>query len=294
MADESLSDMVKDKIGAFQVVRSLGKGLMGEVYLGMTSDNVHSAIKIIDYRHVKKLADATKVEHDVKDDAIMKISIKNDPKLQDYFVMDFLEVRPVSRRIVGPYGHDRLLDVFVTVARALEKAHAADLVHGNIKPSNILIRRSPKSLLPFVNDFGLEYVWDEEYFTGERILASVPYMAPERIQSLVPHALEGEALGAYGPTSDVYSLAVVLCEALTGKTLFAETDEVEGICDSKRTPRFQLIAVTHPSRKIDIKALNELVTRSLSFQASERPSMAEFAEALEGCRVPKENMFSFD
>jgi serine/threonine protein kinase len=292
--EESISSLVKDKIGAFKVVRSLGKGIMGEVFLGMTSDNVHNAIKIIDYNVVNKLADAVKVEHDIKDDAIMKISIRNDPKLQDYFVMDFLEVRPISRKIVGPYGHTRILELFCTVAAAMEKAHAADLIHGNIKSTNILVRRSPKSLLPFVNDFGLDYIWNEDYFDSDRILSCVPYMSPEKMKALIPGTLADDDVGEVSPKSDVYSLAVVICEALTGKLLFADTDEVEGIADSKRTPRFQLIAVTHPSRKIDIKTLNDLVTRGLSFAQDDRPSMKEFAEGLEACKVPKEKMFSFD
>jgi serine/threonine protein kinase len=294
MAEESIADMVKDKIGAFKVVRSLGRGLMGEVFLGMTSDNVHNAIKVIDWNRVKRLETAVKFENEIKDDALMQISIKNDAKLQDYFVMDFLEVRPVSRKIVGPYGHTLIMDTFVTAAKALAKAHAAGVIHGNLKSTNLLIRRSPRSLMPFVNDFGLEYIWDRDVFTGDAALASIPYMAPEKIKFFEPDAVADD-LPEPGPAGDVYSLAVVLCEALTGKLLFSESDQIEDIVEGKRNPRFQLIAVTHPSRKIDIGALNELVNRCLSFNPADRPAgMEELAEALEGCKVPREKMYTFD
>lgn len=295
MPEENISDLVKDKIGAFKVVRSLGKGLMGEVFLGMTSDNVHNAIKVINYRVVKKLTTAVKFEKEIKDDALMLISIRSDPKLQDYFVMDFLEVRPACRKVVGPYGHTKTIEAFVTMARAVDKAHKAGAVHGNIKSSNVLIRRAGKNLMPFVNDFGLEYVWDKDYFQGERISACLPYMSPEKIKAFVPDTLADVDTGPVGPRSDVYSLAVVLIETLTGKLLFSDTEDVEGIIDGKRNPRIQLISVTHPSRKIDIRGLNELLARSVSFDAKQRPSgMKEFADALEKCKVPREKMFTFD
>ncbi len=295
MPQEAISDLVKDKIGAFKVVRSLGKGLMGEVFLGMTGDNVHNAIKVINYKLVKKLTTAVKFEKEIKDDAIMQISIRTDPKLQDYFVMDFLEVRPVSRKVAGPYGHTKILEIFIAMAKALEKAHKGGAVHGNIKSSNVLIRRSGKNLMPFINDFGLEYVWDKDFFQGDNVSACLPYMSPEKIKAFVPDVMANDKTGDVGPQADVYSLAVVMVETLTGKLLFSDTDDIEGIIDSKRNPRIQLISVTHPSRKIDIKALNDLMGRSLSFDRKDRPSgMKEFAEALEKCRVPKEKMFTFE
>jgi len=288
---EGMSDLVKDKIGAFKITRSLGAGLMGEVFQGTTGDNVYYAIKVINPKVVRKLDSAIQFEGEISGDNIMKIQVKQDPKIGTYFLMDFLEVRPLTFKTVRARGHRVVLDLFKTIAGAVKEVHDKGVLHGNIKATNVLVRRAGKDLMPFVNDFGLEYIYDKDYFAGDHFREAFTSMAPERINQLVPGTLP-EAPEP-GPSSDVYSLAVVLCEALVGKRLFWEAEDFSDLMERKRDPRFQIIAVTHPSRKIDIRKFNDLIGKSLSFDPSARPqSMDAFAEQLEECRVPPEKMYS--
>ena len=292
MADaEVAAEQIRDKIGAFKITRSLGKGLMGECVQGTTGDNVYYAIKVINQKVAKKLDSAIRFEGEITGDNVMKIQVKTDPKLGFYFLMDFLEVRPVGFKTMKGRGHVAILDLFSTIAKAIGQVHAKGVVHGNIKATNILVRPSGKSLMPFVNDFGLEYIWDKDYFSGERFQDAFSSMAPEKIAEIIPGSMNGAP--KVGPATDVYSLAAVLCDALTGKRLFWDSENAEDLILKKRDPRFQLIAVTHPARKIDIKAMNDLMARCLSFDPSKRPqTMQAFSEGLEACRVPPDKMYS--
>ncbi|MHC4779159.1 MAG: protein kinase domain-containing protein [Planctomycetota bacterium] len=288
---ESIQDLVKDKIGAFKITRSLGAGLMGEVFQGSTGDKVYNAIKVINQKVARKLDSAIKFEGEIEGDNIMKIQVKSDPKLGFYFLMDFLEVRPLTFKSVRGRGHTAVLDLFKTVADSVAAVHAKGVIHGNIKATNVLVRRAGKALMPFVSDFGLEYVYEKDYFTGERFQEAFSSMAPEQINALVPGTWEGAP--EPGPAADVYGLACVLCDALTGKRLFGDADDFPELMEKKKDPRFQIIAVTHPSRKIDIKRFNELIGRALSFDPASRPkTMEAFAEDLEACRVPPDKVYS--
>ncbi|MHC5081280.1 MAG: serine/threonine protein kinase [Planctomycetota bacterium] len=286
-----ISDLVKDKIGAFKITRSLGTGLMGEVFQGTTGDNVYYAIKVINPKVARKLDSAILFEGEISGDNLMKIQVKQDPKLGFYFLMDFLEVRPLTFKAVRGRGHTAVLDLFKNLTDAMSIVHAKGVIHGNLKATNVLVRRAGKGLMPFVNDFGLEYIYDKEYFTGDRFSEAFGAMAPEKINTIIPGAWDGAP--EPGPAADVYSLAVVLVEALTGKRLFGESDEIAELIERKRDPRFQIIAVTHPARKIDIRRFNEFMGKALSFDPAERPStMESFSEGLEACRVPPEKVYS--
>ncbi|MCU0724134.1 MAG: protein kinase [Planctomycetes bacterium] len=291
---QGISDLVKDRIGSFKITRSLGAGLMGEVFQGTETSvtpPIYYAIKVVNPKVARKTDSAILFEKEIADDNIMKIQIKPDPKLGFYFLMDYLEVRPLTHKSTRPRGHTGLLDLFQTISKALAKVHAKGVIHGNLKATNLLVRRAGKDLMPFISDFGLDYVWDKDYFAGDRFTEAFASMAPERIAQVIPGSVAGSP--APGPAADVYSLAVVLCDALTGKRLFGEAESLEDLLERKRDPRFQLIAVTHPSRKIDIKGLNDLIGKSLAFDAGKRPKTVQaFAEALEACRVPPDKMVS--
>ena len=90
------------------------------------------------------------------------------------------------------------------------------------------------------------------------------------------------------PASDLYSLVVVLCEALTGRALYDEEDmsDLASLVKAKQSKRFRLVAVNHPSASMDVKRLNALMNRCLAFDASERPqSVEEFAGELAAARL---------
>lgn len=112
----------------------------------------------------------------------------------------------------GPLEPERAVHLLGQVAEALDAAHAAGIVHRDVKPHNILIEGERA----YLSDFGLAKAYAETGpGSGASIVGTVEYMAPEQWR--------GERVG---PGADVYALGCVLYEALTGVVPYArkETD----------------------------------------------------------------------
>jgi DNA-binding beta-propeller fold protein YncE/predicted Ser/Thr protein kinase len=112
----------------------------------------------------------------------------------------------------GPLPPDRALDLLGQVAEALDAAHAAGIVHRDVKPHNILVEGDRA----YLSDFGLAKALDESGASSSAsVVGTAQYMSPEQWQ--------GDPVG---PAADVYSLGCVLYEALTGIPPFerAESD----------------------------------------------------------------------
>ncbi|MDT7602253.1 MAG: eukaryotic-like serine/threonine-protein kinase, partial [Acidobacteriota bacterium] len=208
------------RLGAYKIVRELGRGGMGAVYLAERADSVFRrsvAIKLIkrgmdtdfvlrrfrnerqilatlDHPHIAKLLDGGTTEEGLP-----------------YFVMEFIEGQPVyqycdERRLTLP----ERLRLFAQVCDAVHYAHRSHVIHRDIKPSNIMVTPAgtPKLL-----DFGIAKVLNPEMAaditldpTGTAMLLMTPeYAAPEQVC--------GQLIT---PATDVYSLGVLLYELLTG------------------------------------------------------------------------------
>ncbi|HET8566432.1 MAG TPA: protein kinase [Solirubrobacterales bacterium] len=102
----------------------------------------------------------------------------------------------------GPLPPDRALDLLGQVAAALDAAHAAGIVHRDVKPHNILVEGDRA----YLSDFGLAKAFDESGGAGSSsVVGTAHYMSPEQWR--------GDSIG---PAADVYSLGCVLYEAITG------------------------------------------------------------------------------
>jgi streptogramin lyase len=117
----------------------------------------------------------------------------------------------------GPLPPERATALLGQVAAALDAAHAAGIVHRDVKPHNVLVEGERA----YLSDFGLAKAIDESAASTASVVGTAAYMSPEQWR--------GEAAG---PPADIYSLGCVLFEAVTGVVPYARAD-----ADPESTPR---------------------------------------------------------
>ena len=114
-------------------------------------------------------------------------------------------------RAEGPLPPAQAVELLGQVADALDAAHAAGIVHRDVKPHNILLEGDGRA---YLSDFGLaKALGDSGVLSGASIVGTVEYMSPEQWRGR-----------SVGPAADVYSLGCVLYEALTGIAPYARED----------------------------------------------------------------------
>jgi eukaryotic-like serine/threonine-protein kinase len=126
-----------------------------------------------------------------------------------YMVMEYVDGKNLKEYIreKGPLPVSEAVQITRQIADALQQAHAAGVVHRDIKPQNILFSHDGKVK---VTDFGIAIAGDGVTVTvGDEIIGSVQYISPEQARG-----------GVAGKQSDLYSLGVVLYEMVTGKVPF--------------------------------------------------------------------------
>jgi serine/threonine protein kinase len=140
-----------------------------------------------------------------------------------YLVMEFLGGDSLAERLArtGPLPVPQVLDVLVPICRVLAHAHSVDVIHRDVKPSNILLCREGGHEVVKLIDFGIAKVLDEstpggiQNLTATGLLMGTPnYMAPERFLDQ-----------PYDGRSDVFSVGVIAFEMLMGRRPFADLGE---------------------------------------------------------------------
>ena len=194
---------------------------------------------------------------------------------QDYLVMELVSGPTLSERLRRvPLDHAPAPRVGRDLAEALAGVHAQGVIHRDIKPGNILLA-SPDALEaddcggPAVKltDFGIARLIDGTRLTMTgQTLGTVLYLSPEQAR--------GEALA---PSSDIYSLGLVLIECLTGRPAFEGTTTESAIARLVSPPRIP--------DDIDPE-LAALLTRMTLMTPDERPSADEVATALAALASP--------
>lgn len=132
-----------------------------------------------------------------------------------YLVMELIEGVNLKEQLAlhGPMAPEDAFPIAIQVCRALQAAHAHGFIHRDIKPQNILLDPSGLAKL---TDFGIVHIPRAQGFTTSgMVLGTADYISPEQAQ--------GEPLG---PTTDIYSLGVVLYEMLTAVLPFEGTTPV--------------------------------------------------------------------
>jgi serine/threonine protein kinase len=252
--------------GPYELQALLGVGGMGEVYRAYDSAKDRTvAVKLL---RAEMSADAGFQERFRRESRIAA-------RLQEPHVIpvhDFGEINGVlyiDMRLVegdnvhavlsqnGPLDPARAASIVGQVAAALDAAHASGLVHRDVKPENVLL--TPNDFAYLV-DFGIAHLGGESGLTSAgAAIGSCAYMAPERFTG-----------GRVGPAADVYSLACLLYECLTGAPPFptGELSQLMGSHVMSPPPR---PSVTRPSVGT---AFDAVITRGMAKQPEDRFSSA--------------------
>jgi serine/threonine-protein kinase len=187
--------------------------------------------------------------------------------------MELLDGEDLSRLVEreGPQSERRTVHILQQIAAALGEAHAAGLVHRDVKPENVMLcTRGNVPDFVKVLDFGLvkdvATTGDVKLTSEKSITGSPLYMAPECI--LAPETV--------GPAADSYALGCVAYLLLTGKPPFGGSNVV-AICTGHIHGVPEAPSLLAPSLS---PALEALVLRCLAKDPGQRPSMAELSELL--------------
>ncbi|HEY8090449.1 MAG TPA: serine/threonine-protein kinase, partial [Polyangiaceae bacterium] len=196
-----------------------------------------------------------------------------------YIIMEFLEGKNLNQTVrgEGPFPMERALPILIAVCGALDEAHKAGIIHRDLKPENIfLVQSSVQRDYPKVLDFGLAKVGERQMRPGSVILTQegMVFGTPEFMS---PEQAQGKALT---PASDIYSLAVILYEVLTGKLPFdakSAMDYIQLHVTGKPYPLSQRV----PGRTFP-PLLGQIMDRALAKRSEDRyVSAADFAQAMQ-------------
>ncbi|MFI7700519.1 glycoside hydrolase family 6 protein [Nonomuraea sp. NPDC049480] len=253
------------QIGGHRVIRRLGAGGMGIVYLAESRSRRLVAIKVI-HRHLagdpefrrrfrREVATARRVAR-FSTAPVLEADLDGDTA---YVVTEYVPGPTLYRAVKewGPMSGSELEGLAMSTAVALGAIHAAGVVHRDLKPSNVLL--SPVG--PKVIDFGLAFAADSTTLsvTG---MGTPAYMSPEQVRGLT-----------LSPASDVFAWGGVVVFAATGRPPFGSGAGHE-----------VLYRVVHDDPVLPPLGgvLDELVWRALSKDPAARPTAGDLVEALGG------------
>lgn len=250
------------RIGAYRITGILGRGGMGLVYAAERDDGQfeqHAAIKVVEG------GERFQTRFQRERQILARLSHPNIARLLDggttsegmpYFVMERVEAaKPLDRYCEGLTPR-QVVALFLPICRALGYVHANLVVHGDLKPGNILIGANGT---PKLVDFGIARVMGEAAEQTRTVALTLNYASPEQVM--------GEPLTT---ATDVYGLASVLYRCLTGATALDVTDR----------PLAEAVAIVRerdPRPAMEVRAavgedLSRILAKALSKAPGERYS----------------------
>jgi serine/threonine protein kinase len=262
------NNLTGQKVAGCQVVKKLGQGAMGTVYLAEQLNlQRRIALKVLDPKYSRDLVYIERFEREAR--ASAKLVHYNVVQVYDfgrfgetyYILNEFVEGSTVQDLIDenGPFLPDEAVDIVLQTARGLAAAEQAGIVHRDIKPENIMI--DTESVVK-ITDFGLaKAVQDEAGATQAGIIVGTPfYMSPEQAKGL-----------ELDTRSDLYSLGVTFFHMVTGQLPFDGESVISVLLKhiSGERPDPSEVNPAVPS------AVSRLILRLMAREPEDRPGSAQ-------------------
>ena len=259
LVDEE-KQMSARQFGAYRVIRELGRGGLGAVYLATRADEEYR--KDVAIKVVKRGLDTDDilVRFRAERQILAQLDHSNIARLIDagstedgvpYFVMEYVAGEPISSYCeTHQLSTKERLELFRVVCSAVTYAHQHLVIHRDIKPSNILVTEDGQ---PKLLDFGIAKVLHADHalavqtVTGARVMTP-EYASPEQVRGL-----------AISTSTDIYSLGVLLYELLTGQKpyrLTSRTSEEISRAVIQQTPRRPSTALENAAANRNSKIQN--------------------------------------
>lgn len=210
-------------LGRYKLLGHIGSGGMSSVYLAEhTKMHDYRAIKVLPPSKLSKSSYLARFQQEAK--AIASLNHPNIVRAYDidnqgdthYIVMEFVDGEDLQTIVKkkGPIAFELVADYVAQAARGLQHAHDSGLIHRDVKPANVLIRKDGRVKLL---DLGLALFTDEDKASltidhNDKVLGTADYLAPE--QALNSHGVDHRA--------DLYGLGCTMYYMLTGSPPFPE------------------------------------------------------------------------
>lgn len=219
---ENLPDLVGRSLSHYRVLGRLGKGGMGEVFLAEDRRlGRRAALKILppelaaERRHLERFQREARSVASLNHPNIVTLYSVEETEGLHFLVMELIEGETLAEILsAGRLPLPRLLSITIPLLEALEAAHACGVIHRDLKPQNVMVRRDGQVK---ILDFGLARQHPQEDLAepeaeltrSGQVVGTTPYMSPEQIAG---HPLDHR--------SDLFSLGVMLYEMATGRRPF--------------------------------------------------------------------------
>ncbi|ACL05449.1 serine/threonine protein kinase [Desulfatibacillum aliphaticivorans] len=204
------------KIGRFKILKVLGKGAQGVVYLAQDPNlGREVAIKTLDaYRNIslekrERLIKEAKTVSKLKHPNVAPLYEAGSHGDRPYLVFEHIEGRPLKEILAQekPLKVSRAVKLMIKILAGIGSAHKAGIIHKDLSPNNIMVEEDDT---PRIMDFGISIMMTDAKSQSGQMAGTVNYMSPE-------HGVEGPLT----PQADIFSLGVILFEMLTGRTAFS-------------------------------------------------------------------------
>jgi eukaryotic-like serine/threonine-protein kinase len=260
--------------GRYTIARRIGSGGMADVWL---AEDAHLqrqvALKVLHYRFaqdkefVERFRREAEAAAGLQHPNVVGVFDRGEVDSTYYIAMEYLEGRSMKELIDAGLTPDEAVRIVRQILEASRFAHRRGVIHRDLKPSNVIVDDEGKAT---VTDFGIARAGVSEITQTGSVMGTAHYLSPEQAQGL-----------EVNETSDLYSIGVILYEALTGKVPF-EGDSAVAVALKQVSQAPQRPSALNPQVS---PALDAVVMRALEKDPVRRFQDADaFIAALDAAR----------